>query len=222
MPHRIVASWSSGKDSAWMIHQLRANPAFELVGLLTTVNRTHQRVALHSTREAILQAQAEALDLPLAVVDLPWPCTDADYHQAMATAHAGLVERGIDGIAYGDLFLTSVRDFRLAQLAGTGLEAHFPLWGCDTQGLARTMISAGLEAYLTAVDPQQIPGELAGRRYDHELLNQLPPSADPCAENGEFHTCVVAGPMFQQRLAIRPGEIVERGGMVFADLVLGD
>ena len=219
MSARVLLAWSSGKDSAWALHVLRRDPRVEVVGLLTTVNTTHGRVAMHGTRAALVEAQARAAGLPLHVVPLPWPCPNETYERAMGEALAAAREHGVTHVAFGDLFLEDVRAYRVRQLAPTGIEPLFPLWGEDTARLARDMVASGLEAVLTCVDPRRVPAALAGRRYDTALLEALPAGADPCGENGEFHTCVLAGPMLRGRVAARPGPVVEREGFVFADLV---
>lgn len=216
---RVLLSWSSGKDSAWALHLLRRDPAIELVGLLTTLNAEFDRVAMHSTRRSVLEAQAAAADLPLWVVPLPWPCSNEVYEQRMAEACKRAIDAGVEAVAFGDLFLEEVRAYRERQLAPTSLEPLFPLWQMPTDELARTMIAGGLRARLTCVDPKQLPGSFAGREFDEALLRDLPSEADPCGERGEFHTCVYAGPMFSGPLHLEAGEIVERDGFVFADFV---
>jgi uncharacterized protein (TIGR00290 family) len=214
----IWLSWSSGKDSAWTLHTLREAGEFEVVALLTTVNSTYQRVAMHAVREELLRQQANALGLPLITVPLPWPCSNAAYEQAMAAALTQAHRDGIQHIAFGDLFLEDVRNYREAKLAGTGIEPVFPLWQLDTTRLARTMVASGLRAYLTCVDPKKLSSSFAGRPFETGLLDDLPPDIDPCGENGEFHTFAVEGPMFRHPVAVEPGEVVERDGFVFADL----
>ncbi len=217
---RVLLSWSSGKDSAWTLHVLRRDPSIEVVGVLTTLNNEFQRVAMHGTRRAVLEAQAAAAGLPLWIVPLPWPCSNEIYEQRMAEACQRAIRERIDAIAFGDLFLQDVRDYRIKQLAPTGLEPLFPLWEIPTDRLAREMIAAGLRARLTCVDPKQIPTSFADREFDADLLRDLPPSADPCGERGEFHTCVYAGPMFDAPIPLEAGEVVERDGFVYADFCL--
>ncbi|HEX3893299.1 MAG TPA: ATP-binding protein [Terracidiphilus sp.] len=214
---RVLLSWSSGKDSAWTLHVLRQQPDIEVIGLLTTLNQEFQRVAMHSTRRALLEAQAAAAGLPLWTIPLPWPCSNEIYEHRMAKACSRAARERVDAIAFGDLFLQDVRDYRLKRLADTGLEPLFPLWGIPTDQLARAMIDGGLRARLTCVDPQQIPASFAGRAFDASLLRDLPSSADPCGERGEFHTCVYEGPMFNTAIPIEAGAIVERDGFVYAD-----
>lgn len=214
---RVLLSWSSGKDSAWTLHVLQRDPSVEVCALLTTVNTEFDRVAMHGTRRTVLEAQAAAANLPLWVVPLPWPCTNEIYEQRMAEACRRAMNERIDAVAFGDLFLADVRAYRERQLASTSLEPIFPLWEIPTDALAREMIASGLRARLSCVDTQQIPAEFAGRAFDAELLRDLPASADPCGERGEFHTCIYAGPMFTAPLALEAGEVVTRERFVYAD-----
>jgi uncharacterized protein (TIGR00290 family) len=214
---RVLLSWSSGKDSAWALHMLRRNAEIEVCGLLTTINSEFQRVAMHGTRRSVLERQAQAAGLPLWVVPLPWPCSNEIYEQKMKEVCERAVAEGINAIAFGDLFLADVRAYREKQLAPTGLEPLFPLWGIPTAQLAREMIAGGMRARLTCVDPRVLPATFAGREFDEELLRDLPAGADPCAERGEFHTCAYAGPMFAEALRLEAGEVVSRDGFVFAD-----
>jgi uncharacterized protein (TIGR00290 family) len=220
MLYRVLLSWSSGKDSAWALHVLRNDPQVEVVGLLSTVNTAYGRVAMHSTRLELLRAQAQAAGLPLHIVPLPWPCSNEVYEAAMRKAIEDALEHGVTHIAFGDLFLEDVRAYRVKQLEGSGLEPLFPIWHEPTGPLARRMIDAGLQAVITCIDPKKLPRSFAGRRFDHALLDELPQGVDPCGENGEFHTCVLAGPMFREPLHAAVGETVERDGFVFADLLL--
>jgi uncharacterized protein (TIGR00290 family) len=215
----VVLAWSSGKDSAWALHALRQDPALTVVGLLTTVNAAHDRVAMHAVRRRLLEAQARAADLPVHVVEIPYPCPNETYEAAMADAVATLLARGVTAMAFGDLFLEDVRRYRERQLSGTGLRPLFPLWGRPTRALAEEMIDGGLQARLTCVDPRVLPAAFAGRPFDRALLHDLPPSVDPCGENGEFHSFAWDGPMFRHPVPVTPGVVVERDGFVFADLL---
>ena len=216
---RAVFAWSSGKDSAWALHVLRQRVDVEIVGLLTTVNKAANRVAMHAVRRALVELQAESLTLPLAIVGLPWPCSNADYERAMFAALDNLIqERGITAIAFGDLFLEDIRAYREKQLASTDLELLFPIWKLPTAALAREMIASGLKAQVTCIDPKQIPREFAGRKFDAEFLDELPESVDPCGERGEFHTFVFDGPMLTTPIDITVGETIERDGFVFTDI----
>jgi uncharacterized protein (TIGR00290 family) len=216
---KALLSWSSGKDAAWALHMLRQVGEVEVVGLLTTTNAAFDRVAMHGVRETLLEAQAEAAGLPLWKVPLPWPCPNEAYEALMAKACARAAAEGIEAMAFGDLFLEDVRDYRIQKLAGTGLRPLFPIWNPDTASLARDMVAAGLKATLACVDPKVLEASFAGRPFDATLLAELPPSVDPCGERGEFHTFAWDGPMFSHPVPVRRGEVVERDGFVFADLV---
>jgi uncharacterized protein (TIGR00290 family) len=215
-----LVSWSSGKDSAWSLHLLQRNPEYEVAGLLTTLNAAFDRVAMHSTRRELLEAQAAAAGLPLHIVPLPWPCSNAHYEEAMRKACDNAIANGIRAIAFGDLYLEDVRRYREDHLRNTSLTPVFPVWGRDTRALLHEMIAAGVKTRIVCVDPQKLPREFAGRDLDEDLLRDLPPNIDPCGENGEFHTCVYDGPMFRHAIPIESGEVVERDGFVFADVRL--
>jgi uncharacterized protein (TIGR00290 family) len=201
------------------LHSLRALPDVEVVGLLTTVNAEHDRVAMHAVRRTLLRMQADAVGLGVREIDLPWPCSNEDYERIMAGACAEAVADGVTHVAFGDLFLDDVRAYRVEKMRGTGLEPLFPLWGRDTAELASEMIETGLRAILTCVDPEQLDPSFAGRELDRRLLADLPESVDPCGERGEFHTFVHAGPMFRHTLDVRVGMRVERDGFHFADVL---
>jgi len=218
-PKKTLLSWSSGKDSAWALHVLRGRSDVEVVGLMTTVNQMHQRVAIHAVRVALLQRQAEATGLPLHVIDLPSPCTNAQYEQAMAGFVAESKQRGIECMAFGDLFLADIKEYREAKLSGTGIMPLFPLWQMPTDKLAREMIRSGLRAVITCVDPRQLPIGFAGREFNEQFLADLPAGIDPCGERGEFHTFAFAGPMFGAQVHIEVGELVERDGFGYADVL---
>jgi uncharacterized protein (TIGR00290 family) len=218
---KILVSWSSGKDSAWMLHVLRSEGIGTPAALLTTINESADRVAMHAVRSEVLRAQADAAGLPLRTVYIPSPCPNEIYEERMAAACRSAVAEGFTHVAFGDLFLEDVRRYREERLAGSGLAPLFPLWDRPTPALARDMLAGGLEARLTCVDPRALPAAFAGRSFDRTLLAELPEGIDPCGERGEFHTCVSAGPMFSRRLDVRPGVTVERDGFVFADLLLG-
>ena len=212
-------SWSSGKDSAWALHTIQRQGEFEVTALLTTLNVTHGRVAMHAVREELVRQQAAALELPLVVVPLPWPCPNVVYEEAMARAIAQARSEGVTHMVFGDLFLEEIRKYREEKLAGTGITPLFPIWGLDTRKLAGDMVESGLKACLTCVDPKKLERIFAGRWFDEALLAELPSAVDPCGENGEFHTFCFAGPMFQKSIAVEPGEVVERDGFVFADVL---
>ena len=218
---KILVSWSTGKDSAWMLHILNQQYPQAAAGLLTTTNQAFDRVAMHAVRRELLDAQAVATGLPLHVVPLPWPCSNEHYESIMRTAVAGFVAAGFTHMAFGDLFLEDVRRYREDRLAGSGLEPLFPIWKTKpTHDLAHDMIDAGLKARLTCIDPRKLDRSFAGRDFDQHLLTDLPAGIDPCGENGEFHTFAGAGPMFTNEINVTTGEIVERDGFVFADLTL--
>ena len=219
MRTKALLAWSSGKDSAWTLHVLRQQDEVEVVGLLTTVNQTFDRVAMHAVRRELLAAQAAAVGLPLRTVEIPYPCSNAEYEAAMTVAVARARTDGITAVAFGDLFLEDVRRYREDRLRGSGLTPLFPIWGIPTDALARRMVAAGLRARLTCVDPKTLPGHFAGRDFDDALLADLPAGVDPCGERGEFHSFAYDGPMFERAVPIRTGEVVERDGFVFADLL---
>jgi uncharacterized protein (TIGR00290 family) len=212
-------AWSSGKDSAWALYTVRQDREFEVVALLTTVNRTYDRVAMHAVRESLLEMQAAAAGLPLVKVPIPSPCPNEVYEQAMRDAMTRARAEGVRHVIFGDLFLNDVRAYREKQLARCGMTPVFPLWGKDTRQLAEDMVAGGLSAHLTCVDPRQLDRTFAGRRFDRDLLAALPRHVDPCGENGEFHTFASAGPMFRAEVPVTVGEIVDRDGFVFADLL---
>jgi uncharacterized protein (TIGR00290 family) len=217
---RALLSWSSGKDSAWTLHVLRQRAEVEVVGLLTTINEVHDRVAMHAVRAEVLRAQARAAGLPLWPVPIPSPCSNDEYEAAMSAAIGRAREQDISVMAFGDLFLEDIRRYREEKLADTGVAPLFPLWGLPTAVLARDMIASGLRARLTCVDPRQLAAGFVGREFDGAFLDELPCSVDPCGERGEFHSFAYDGPMFDGPVPIRSGEIVERDGFVFADLSL--
>jgi uncharacterized protein (TIGR00290 family) len=219
MPERAWMSWSSGKDSALALHRARRDPELDVVGMLCTVNADADRVAMHAVRRELLLAQGERLGLPILVVELPWPCPNVEYERLMAAAVAAADADGVTRMIFGDLFLADIRAYREQMLAPTPIEPLFPLWGEPTDQLASEMIDAGVRAVLTCVDPQQISGDFAGHAFDTELLAALPSTADPCGENGEFHTFVWDAPGFSSSIAVDLGEIVTRDGFVFADLI---
>jgi len=216
---KVLVSWSSGKDSAWLVHTMRTTmPEYRLGALLTTVNESAQRVAMHAVRTDLLEAQAEALGLPLWQVMIPSPCPNDVYERAMASAVARAVDERFTHVAFGDLFLEDIRKYRERQLAGTGLTPLFPLFDADTTRLAREMVTAGIRARLTCINPKVLDRRFVGREFDASLLADLPPEVDPCGERGEFHTFAYAGPMFAAPIAVESGAVVERDGFVFADL----
>jgi len=215
---RALLSWSSGKDSAWALHLMRSRDV-EISGLLTTFNQAADRVAMHAVRRTLVEAQAEAAGLRVRAVELPWPCSNEEYEARMAEACRTAVAEGIEAIVFGDLFLRDIRAYREQKLAGSGLDPLFPLWDIPTHELAREMMRSGLRARITCVDKKQLDASFAGREFDEALLADLPAGADPCGENGEFHTFAYAGPMFRHPIAVAAGELRDADGFMFADLV---
>jgi uncharacterized protein (TIGR00290 family) len=212
-------SWSGGKDSAMALALARSAGNVEVTALLSTVNSAADRVAMHAVRRSLVEAQADRLGLPLIAVDIPSPCPNEIYEARMEEAMARAQAEGVVHVIFGDLFLRDVRTYREDRLAPTGISPLFPLWDCPTGALAREMIESGLKAVLTCIDPAQLPAEFAGRHFDAELLRDLPAKTDPCGENGEFHTFVWDGPGFRSPIDVEIGEIVERDGFVFCDVL---
>jgi len=215
---KVLVSWSSGKDSAWMLHLLRQDASVEIGGLLTTMNEKFDRVAMHAVRRRLVEAQADAAGVPLRTVPLPWPCTNDQYEERMRAAVSQAVTDGFTHVAFGDLFLEDVRKYREDRLAGTGLAPLFPIWGIPTNELALQMVEGGLRSVLTCVNPRHLDRSFAGRQFDSALLNDLPPAVDPCGERGEFHSFAWDGPMFKHPIPVSVGEVVDRDGFVFADV----
>jgi uncharacterized protein (TIGR00290 family) len=218
---KALISWSSGKDSAFALHEVRRSGDFEIVGALTTVSETFGRVSIHGVRQEILLAQLDAAGLAPRLVAIPYPCPNEIYEARMGEAVADAVKDGVTHIIFGDLFLADIRAYREARLAGTGVAPVFPLWLRPTLPLAEAMIASGVQAYISTVDLKRLPAQFAGRKFDARFLADLPDGIDPCGENGEFHTCVFAGPMFARALAVKTGERVERDGFAYCDLVPG-
>lgn len=215
---RALLAWSSGKDGAWALHVLRTRGEVDVVGLLTTIDAGSDRVTMHDVRGALLRAQADAAQLPLIEVPIPWPCPNAAYESAMSGAMARASSEGVEAIAFGDLFLEDIRRYREERLASTGISPLFPLWGTPTERLAREMIEGGLRARISCVDTKQLDRSFVGRDFDAALLRDLPSSVDPCGERGEFHTFAFDGPMFARPISIATGAVAERDGFVYADL----
>ena len=216
---KTLLSWSSGKDSAWTLYQLQQDQDIELLALVTTVNQTHQRVAMHAVRVELLEQQAVAANLPLYIIPIPHPCSNDEYNQAMSSFFESIEVLGITHMAFGDLYLEDIRQYRIENLKPTGLEPLFPLWLKPTGQLAQEMLAGGLKTCITCIDPKQLPASFAGREYNQQFLDELPAGVDPCGENGEFHSFAYAGPMFKYPINISLGEVVERDGFVFADLM---
>lgn len=220
-PPKAFISWSSGKDSAYALHEARTRGLAEVVGAITTLSEAYDRVAMHGVRSSLLGRQLAALGLPSQRVMLPSPCRNEIYEARFAEACERLKSQGVRHIVFGDLYLEDIRAYRERQLAALGMSPIFPLWRRDTAELARAMIASGLIAHLTCIDPRRLDRSFAGRRFDGRLLDDLPRDVDPCGENGEFHTVASAGPMFTAPIAVQVGEVVEREGFVFADVLAG-
>jgi len=219
MQVKTVVCWSCGKDSATALWKLQQDTDYEVVGLLTTLTEGYDRVSMSGVRSELLRRQAMALGLPVREVWIPPQCVNQVYEARMGEAVRQLKEDGVEAVAFGDLFLEDIREYREQQMAPTGLSCIFPIWGEDTARLSHRMLESGLRATLVCVDPKQVPAALAGRAYDETMLADLPASADPCGERGEFHTFVWDAPNFKAPINVRPGEIVEREGFFFADLI---
>jgi uncharacterized protein (TIGR00290 family) len=216
---KVLLSWSSGKDSAWTLHLLQRYTDIQVAALVTTFNSEANRVAMHAVRRTLVESQAERTGLPLWAVELPWPCSNQEYEARMRVVWQRATEEGITAMAFGDLFLQDIREYRVRQLQGTGIEPLFPVWGIPTRELALEMIAGGLRAKITCVDPSKLAKSFAGLDYDENLLEALPDGIDPCGENGEFHTFVHDAPVFSCPLEVRGGEVIERDGFVFADVL---
>jgi uncharacterized protein (TIGR00290 family) len=214
-----ILSWSSGKDSAYALYRILQSHQYEIVGLLTTVAEDNERVAMHGVREELLDLQAEAIGLPLEKVKIPSPCSNEIYEAKMAESLLRWKANSVHHFVFGDLYLEDIRAYRERQLSRMGLHGFFPLWRSDTRALARSMIQDGFKAILSCVDLKKLPKDFAGRKYDHDLLAALPPQADPCGENGEFHSFVHAAPIYKKEIPVTVGEIVEREGFAFADIL---
>jgi uncharacterized protein (TIGR00290 family) len=198
---------------------LRERADLQVVALVTTFNAEANRVAMHAVRRVLVESQAERTSLPLWAVDLPWPCSNSEYEDRMRVVCQRAVAEGVTAVAFGDLFLQDVRDYRQRQLQGTGLEPLFPLWKIPTRELALEMIASGVNAKITCVDPSKLAKSFAGRDFDRPFLEALPAGIDPCGENGEFHTFVHDAPVFSRPVPVLSGEVVERDGFVFADVL---
>lgn len=218
---RAILSWSSGKDGAWALHLLRQQPGIQVEALVTSFNTEADRVAMHGIRRELVEAQARLVGLPLWPVELPWPCSNEQYELRIGAVFERATEEGFDAIAFGDLFLQDIRDYRERQLNGRGLKPLFPVWKIPTTELARAMIASGVKAKIVCVDTAKIAKSFAGRDYDRHFLEELPPGIDPCGENGEFHTFVYEAPVFSGPIPVRAGVVIERDGFAFADFLPG-
>lgn len=219
MRKRTLLSWSSGKDSAWALHTLRQQSDVEVVGLFSTVNQEFERVAMHAVRNELVKLQAESAGLPVQLIPIPYPCSNADYENIMGEFIKQVKQQGIDCIAFGDLYLEDIRKYREEKLANTGITPIFPLWGKDTRALSEEMVKGGLRAIITCIDPKTMPSDLAGKEYNQSFLEKIPANVDPCGENGEFHSFAFDGPAFKRPVNVVVGETVSRDGFIFTDLL---
>jgi len=216
---KVLVSWSTGKDSAYALHHIRQSNEYEVVGLLSTLTEEYDRVAMHATRHELLKQQAEQLGLPLYPVFIPSSCSNELYEARMDIALKQAINEGISHVVFGDLFLEDIRKYRESQLAKINMIPLFPLWGMNTKHLAKEMIDAGIKAIITCVDPKKLDSSFVGREFNEQLLRDFPKEIDPCGENGEFHTFVYDGPMFNKSISISVGTILERGGYFFGDIL---
>ncbi|GMQ75742.1 MAG: ATPase [Gammaproteobacteria bacterium] len=216
---KTMLSWSSGKDSAWTLHVMRQDPDIAIDGLFSTINQEFDRVSMHAVRVALLQQQSDSIGLPIQLIPIPYPCSDADYAKIMSGFVKREIERGVECFAFGDLYLEDIREYREKSLSGSGIGPIFPIWGSDTRVLSATMLESGLRAQITCVDPSQLAPEFCGREYDASFLRDLPPDVDPCGEKGEFHSFAFDGPMFGHEINIKIGETTTRDKFVFTDLL---
>jgi uncharacterized protein (TIGR00290 family) len=217
---KALMCWSSGKDAAWALHLARLRNQLQIVGLLTTIAEPYGRASMHGVREEILDAQAEAVGLPMTKVRIPSPCPHELYEDKMGAAMRAALARGVTRAVFGDLYLQDIREYRTAQLARVGMQPAFPLWGMPTRKLAAEMVRSGLRARITCLDPGKVPVGLAGMEFGEDFLARLPGDVDLCGENGEFHSCCLDGPMFGRPVKVEVGETVEREGFAFTDLRL--
>lgn len=218
MKKKVLMSWSTGKDSAWSFYQLQQQPEYELVGLFCTINKKFSRTAMHAVRVELLQMQADQIGMPLDIIEIPHPCTDAEYESIMQDFVDDVKKRDVEYFAFGDLYLQDIRDYRVDKLKESGITPIFPLWKQPTDELALEMIRGGLRAVITCVDPKQLNGDFVGREYNQKFLDDLPENVDPCGENGEFHSFVFEAPMFNEPINISVAKKVERDGFVFVDV----
>ncbi len=216
---RVILSWSSGKDSAHTLHVLRQTSGVQVVALLTSFNESFDRVAMHAVRRELVEAQAERTGLPLWSVELPLPCSNDQYEQLMSVIWLRAADQHVTEVAFGDLFLEDVRAYRERQLGPTSLNPLFPLWHLPTATLASQMIQSGIKAKITCLDPTKLDRSFAGRDFDASFIEALPASADPCGENGEFHSFVYSAPVFSHPIPIELGPTVERDAFVFTDVL---
>lgn len=216
---KVLLCWSSGKDSALALYELRRSKEYEVVSLLTTVTEGYDRISLHGVSRTMLRRQVEALGLPLTEVYIPQNASDDDYGTRMTAALRKFQKAGVNRVAFGDIFLADIRQYREDNLRQIGMEGIFPLWGRNTAALARSLITLGFQAITTCVDTRSLSTDFAGRIIDNSFLKALPSGVDPAGENGEFHSFAFAGPVFRKKVAFKPGEMVQRGDFCFCDLI---
>ncbi len=216
---RTLLSWSSGKDSAYALHLLLKDPSVNLLGLFTTVNKEFERVAMHAVRLRLLKEQAKQIGLPIHIIEIPYPCSNSDYERIMSEFITKIQNDNIEAVAFGDLYLEDIRDYRIKQMQGTGIKPIFPCWGINTIELSKMIIDVGIKANITCIDPKQISSDFAGHAFNQKLLDTLPNQVDPCGENGEFHTFVYDSPDFKNSIKVTQGETVERDGFIFTDWI---
>jgi uncharacterized protein (TIGR00290 family) len=219
MKKKTLLSWSSGKDSAWTLYRLQQDQEIEIVGLFTVINEKYDRASMHATRLDLLKRQAKAAGLPIETISLPDQCSNDQSDAIMGQYINNAEARSIEYVAFGDLFLEDIRQYREKQLQTTSIKPIFPLWKIPTRELADEMLAAGLEAYVSSVDLAKLPAEIAGRKWNRELLDEIPAECDPCGENGEMHTIVTGGPMFTSSIPVRVGKILTRTGFAYADII---
>lgn len=219
MKEKAWMSWSTGKDSAYALSLLLQDPKYDITGIFTTITDTFNRVSMHSVREELLEQQALNLGIPLHKIRIPFPCSNEFYEEKMRDLIKKSLTCGVMAMAFGDLFLEDIKKYRNKNFKGTGIKPLFPIWGLNTKALSRKMITSGFRAVITCIDEKKLDPEFSGRKYDKQFLNALPPSIDPCGENGEFHSFVYDCPMFSKAINISVGEKTSRDGFTFTDIV---
>jgi uncharacterized protein (TIGR00290 family) len=218
-PEPILFCWSGGKDSAMALHALLQRNDIRVAALLTTVTEGYERISMHGVRRELLEQQAKSIGLPLHEVRIPPQCGNPIYEARMEEALRLFYDRGVRKVAFGDIFLEDLRAYREKNLARIGMTALFPIWKRDTRELIRFFHQQRFRAIAACVNTKVLDRRFAGRELDQSFFRDLPPGADPCGENGEFHSFVFDGPIFQSPIPIRTGEIVNRDGFVFCDLL---
>ncbi len=219
MKEKILLSWSGGKDSAMALRALASSPEYQVAALLTTVTQAYDRISMHGVRRVLLERQADSLGLPLDIIGIPPACINAEYETKMRTALMRHLQCGIQRVAFGDIFLEDLRAYRESRLAQIGMQALFPIWKQPTDELLRSFLGLGFQAIVVCVDPKKLSPSFAGRLLEEQFLRDLPAGVDPCGENGEFHTFVFNGPIFRQPIRFTRGDVVERDGFWFCDLM---